>query len=142
MSSPCPFLLTCLCCYLGRVHLLDLSSLVSVPVEVFLILFYTPCQVQLQLGLGLPDPIPTQPSIPILFSDYLSCFHCLSIFFLLSSLTSKSQFSHANLLPSYTCDRELLCPKESFLKDMTALLHFLVLEDRFLGVLLTNSLKS
>ena len=46
--------------------------LIDVPIELFLILLYSPCQVQFQVGLGLPDPIPTQTSsIPIL-SCYLS----------------------------------------------------------------------
>ena len=38
-----------------------------------------------------------------LYSSYgtFLCFHCLCIFFLLFSLTSRSWFSHTSLLPSF-----------------------------------------
>jgi len=72
--------------------------LVDTPAEAVLVLLCAPCQVQFQLGLGLPDPSPTQPSsIPIV----LPVFHCLCMFLLLSSLTSRSLLNHAGLLSSF-----------------------------------------
>lgn len=92
--SPCLLLPACLRHPLGR----DFPFLAEVPVEVFLVLFGIPSQVQLKLGLGFP---PLHSLTASLYSSHHSCpcFHCLYIFFLHFSLISRSRFSHAGLLP-------------------------------------------
>mgnify|MGYP001858504497 CR=1 FL=1 len=78
---------------LGRRRIRELSEPFTViyptplfygPVEAFLVLLCTPCQVQFHLGLDFPDAVPTQPSsIPILLPGYLSLLP-LPVHFLLA----------------------------------------------------------
>jgi len=58
-----------------------------------------PCQFQFLFNLGILDH-----SLGASLYSYqvtCPCFHCLCTFFLLSSLSSRSQFSHAVFLPSF-----------------------------------------
>lgn len=62
----------------------DSTFLVYTSIEAFLVLLFTPCQVQFQLCLDLSDPMPTQPSsISILLPGYLSLLP-LPVHFLLA----------------------------------------------------------
>lgn len=81
----------------------DLLFLSNLPVEI-LIVICIPCQVQLNLLLGLPCSIPIQPDIvPILFPGYLSLLlPPVQLLIALKCETSRSQYSHASLLPSFT----------------------------------------
>ena len=54
----------------GEYTFLDFPFLVDVSVKAFLILLWSPYQVQFQLGLGLPDPIPTQFSYFLILLKY------------------------------------------------------------------------
>lgn len=92
VPPPSPYLLfpACLYCLLRGYTSLDFLFLVVVPVEAFLAVLCTSCQVQFQLDPGLSDPISTEPSsISILLPGYLFQLplpkHFL-IFFLLSCL--------------------------------------------------------
>ena len=89
-------------------------------------------------GLGPLDTIPTQPSsIPVL----LRCLCLLPLpehFLLALQFDQQALVQQCWSLAFLSClpapgDGDLLCPKESFLKDLTALLCSLVLEKSFPG---------
>lgn len=61
-----------------------------------------PLFLSLHLLLGLSHPIfPHLSSVPILFSGHLFLLHYLCISFLPFSFSTRSQFSHDGLLPSF-----------------------------------------
>jgi len=75
------------------------------------------------------------------------CFHCLCIFFLLSSLTSRSWFSHAILLPSfpdflYLGTESSCAPRKTYLKICWLCSTPLFSRIDSQGVFLANCLKS
>ena len=78
---------------------LDFPFLVEQPVEALLVVFGMCCHVQFKLGLGFPTPFLHRLTASVFSSRYtFPCFHCLCIFYLLISLTSRSQFSHTQSL--------------------------------------------
>jgi len=75
--------------------------------------------VHVLLSLQFDQQVPVQP--------------CCSLAFLSWLCTARDKGKDAFLS---------LCPKESFLRDLPVLLHSLVLEEKFQGILLANSLES
>jgi len=107
--------------------------LIDVPVEAFLVLRCTLFQVQFQLGLGLPDSIFTEPGSTLILSP-------ISTFTALLALQCDQQVpvQPCWFLVFLSClatprDGNILFLKESFLEDLPALVHSLVLQNRFLG---------
>lgn len=136
-SQPSPYLLLTACVLLGGLYPLRFSF--STVEDFLVILLCTSWQVQVHLGFGLPDSSLQSLAVSLLSSQATcSYFHCFCIFFLLSSLTSISLFIHASLLPSipdflYWGLKADILFKEVLLKDLPALFHSLVPEDRFPG---------
>ena len=86
---------------------------------------------------GLPDHIPTQPSSSlIILPGYLLVLLLLVHFLLTLQFDQQILVQPCWSLFLLSClptpgDGEILCSRESFRKDLPALLCFLVLEDRF-----------
>lgn len=79
------------------------------------------------------------------YSSHVTCpsFHCMCIFFLLSNLTSRSQFSHANLLPFFPDFLHMAMESSCASLKICHLCSVpLSLRIDSQGVLLTNSLRS
>lgn len=117
---------------------------VDVPIESFITLS-TPCPVQLQVCLCLPGPAAQHRPynlcrVPVLV--YTTC-----IFFLVLSLTSRSQVSHTGLLPFFPHFQRLRMEcscvlRKGSLKIFQLCSVPLSFWTDFQGFLLTNSLKS
>lgn len=112
--------------------------------EALLITLYVPCQVQLQTHFGHPNPDPSQhpytlPRIPVLAST--ACEFPSGPRFWSEVFTH-----HASLLPFFPhflhLGIESSCVLYSVLKDLPALLRFLVLRVISQEILLTNCLNS
>jgi len=97
-------LLACLYCSLWGYTLLNFPLLIDVSTKTFFLPFFVPLAETSSIQTMSIDLISTQPKkkSPFFFSQFAyPCFHCSCIFFLLSSLTSRSQFSHADLFLSF-----------------------------------------
>ena len=96
-------LLCCyLCCSFQEGGELDFHFPIDVHTETFLTFLCAPCQSSSIWALAFLTP-SLHSLAASQYSSQVTCpsFHCLCILFLLSSLTSRSQFRHACLLPSF-----------------------------------------
>jgi len=128
-------LLACLYCSLGGVCPPGLFKFKYIQ-NPFIFFFVTLSKSSSNWVLTFQSTSLHNPALSLSFPQVTClCFHCLCIFFLLSSLIRRSWFKHAVILPSFSL-------KNASLKICQLCCYPLSVRTVFQDILLTKSLKS